>query len=155
MLFAYNRWANGRLLSAVRSLSADEFTRDLGASFRSLKGTLVHILDGEWVWVQAFQGKPRTRRVEPDDFADAAAVAGAFPDLEREQSAFLGGLTEEQLAAGCKARDREYPLAQLVQHALDHSIYHRGQVALLLRQLGHTPPPTGFRVFLNEPREGW
>jgi uncharacterized damage-inducible protein DinB len=46
----------------------------------------------------------------------------------------------------------ELTLAETIHHLLSHSSYHRGQVALLLRQLGHAPPATGFRVFLTATR---
>lgn len=127
-----------------------EFARGLGASFGSLKGTVVHILDGEWHWLQLWQRKPRTRRPTPEDFADAAAVADAFPQLEQEQREFIEGLTDDLLQERWKVRDSEYPLAQLIQHVVNHSTYHRGQIATLLRQLGHTPPPTDFGLFLYE-----
>jgi uncharacterized damage-inducible protein DinB len=43
-------------------------------------------------------------------------------------------------------------LAEMLQQVLNHSSYRRGQVALLLRQLGQTPPATDFLVFLDEKR---
>ncbi|MDO8665827.1 MAG: DinB family protein, partial [Gemmatimonadales bacterium] len=91
-LVAYNQWANQRLLSAVRDLLPSEFTRALGTSFGSVKGTVVHILDGEWHWLQLWQSKPRNKRPVPEDFADAAAVAEAFPELEQGQREFVNGL---------------------------------------------------------------
>jgi uncharacterized damage-inducible protein DinB len=151
-LLAFNQWANQRLLSAVRQVTPSEFARELGASFGSVKGTVVHILDGEWHWLQLWQGKPRTRRPTPEGFADADAVADAFPQLEQEQREFIDGLTDDLLQARWKVRDSDYPLALLIQHVVNHSTYHRGQIATLLRQLGHTPPPTDFRLFLDEPR---
>ena len=50
LLYEYDRWANNRVLQAVSTLSVEEFTRDLGGSFRSVRDTLVHIIGGEWGW---------------------------------------------------------------------------------------------------------
>jgi uncharacterized damage-inducible protein DinB len=47
LLYEYDRWANNRALQAASALSAEEFTRDLGGSFRSVRDTLVHIISGE------------------------------------------------------------------------------------------------------------
>ena len=47
ILYAYDRWANTRVLSAASRLSPEQFTRDLGGSFRSVRDTLVHIIGGE------------------------------------------------------------------------------------------------------------
>jgi uncharacterized damage-inducible protein DinB len=150
-LMDYNGWANHQLLGGVCLLSPSEFVQDLGASFGSIKGTLVHILDSEWHWLQLWQGKPRTQRPQPGDFGDAAALAAAFPALEDEQRAFIDGLTDASLRSRRQVNERHYVLAHLIQHVVDHSTYHRGQVASLLRQLGHTPPATGFRTgFLDE-----
>ena len=51
LLFEYDRWANNRVLRAVSALSDEQFTRDLGGSFPSVRDTLVHILGGEWGWL--------------------------------------------------------------------------------------------------------
>jgi hypothetical protein len=48
LLYEYDRWANNRVLRAASALSAEEFKRDLGGSFRSVRDTLVHIIGGEW-----------------------------------------------------------------------------------------------------------
>src|SRR5260370_5243722 len=51
LLYEYDRWANNRVLQAVSGLSDEQFTRDLGGSFRSVRDTLVHIVGGEWGWL--------------------------------------------------------------------------------------------------------
>ena len=51
LLYEYDRWANNSVLQAVSTLSVEEFTRDLGGSFRSVRDTLVHIIGGEWGWL--------------------------------------------------------------------------------------------------------
>jgi uncharacterized damage-inducible protein DinB len=53
------------------------------------------------------------------------------------------------LAAHHAVRVKTYPLADLIHHLLNRSTYHRGQVALLLRQLGRTPPATDYWLFLT------
>jgi len=153
-LLDYNGWANRRLLDASSRLPPDDFARDLRTSFGSIKGTLVHILDSEQVWLDWWQSKPRPPQLEIDAFAGPAALAAAFAALEGEQRAFVGRLTDESLRSSVLVKDRRYTLARLITHALSHSQYHRGQVASLLRQLGQAPPNTGFRTgFLDE--RGW
>jgi len=51
LLYKYDRWANNRVLQAVSALSPEQFTHDLGGSFRSVRDTLVHIIGGEWGWL--------------------------------------------------------------------------------------------------------
>jgi uncharacterized damage-inducible protein DinB len=58
LLYEYDRWANNRVLRAVSTLSAEQFTRDLGGSFRSVRDTLVHIIGGEWVGLHTGRSRP-------------------------------------------------------------------------------------------------
>ncbi len=51
LLFEYDRWANNSVLQAASALNAEQFTRDLGGSFGSVRDTLVHIISGEWGWL--------------------------------------------------------------------------------------------------------
>jgi DinB family len=48
LLYKYDRWANHRVLRAASSLSSQQFSRDLGGSFRSVRDTLLHIIASEW-----------------------------------------------------------------------------------------------------------
>jgi uncharacterized damage-inducible protein DinB len=52
LLYEYDRWANNRILRTVSALAPEQFTRDLGGSLRSVRDTLVHIIEGEWGWLQ-------------------------------------------------------------------------------------------------------
>ena len=58
LLYSYDRWANGRLLDAAADLTPEQFTRDLNGSFRSIRDTLLHILGGEWIWLEYWKRNP-------------------------------------------------------------------------------------------------
>lgn len=136
LLYEYDRWANNRVLQTATALSAEQFTRDLGGAFCSVRDTLVHIIGGEWIWLaywrasshtSAFVADLRTRRdalFNPDAFPNVAAVQLKWAEVEKEQ--------------------------HLMQHLANHSTYHRGQVGLMMRQLGAEPQATDFHVFLAE-----
>ena len=162
LLYEYDRWANNRVLQAVSALSDEQFTRDLGGSFRSVRDTLVHIIAGEWGWLAywkeptlgaAFLTDLRKRRkalFHPEAFPDAAAVQRKWAEVEREQAEFVNGVTNESLGKMLPFRTTQVSLAHLMQHLANHSTYHRGQVALMMRQLGAEPLATDFHVFLVE-----
>ena len=154
-LFTYNDWANRRILAAVRGLEAQDFIRDLRTSYSSVRGTLVHVLWAEWLWLQRWQGESPERVFVTEEFPDAAAIEAAWTALARDQQTFVNNLTDERLKNRISYENRrgerwEYPLVHMMQHLVSHSTYHRGQVVTLLRQLGHTPPATDFLVFLDE-----
>lgn len=148
--FAYNTWANRRLLAAARVLPPDELVRDLGASFGSVHGTLVHILSGERRWLRFWQDGTLLAPLSPRDAPTLEDLDARWRTVAEDQAGFIGDLTAERLAALLPVDGHGYALGELVQHLLNHSTYHRGQVAVLLRQLGHRPPATDYRLFLTE-----
>jgi uncharacterized damage-inducible protein DinB len=152
-LFAYNRWANRRLLVAASLLVPIDFTRDLHASFGSVRGTLVHILWGERRWLRFWQDGTFIPEVDPDEYEDAAVLQAAWDRVDQEQLSFAADLTDAKLAGRLTVQDQEHTLGDLVRNSIIHSTYHRGQVAAFLRQLGHTPPATDYRLFLAEARD--
>ena len=153
-LVAYNRWANNRLLDAAATLSVEELDRDLRASFGSLKGTLIHILWGECRWLRFWQDGTLLPDPTPGEYPDFANLRMAWARHENAYAAYLCGLTQAELDAPRAVKADTYTLGELVQHILNHSTYHRGQITLLLRQLGHEPPSTDYRRFLTEERAG-
>ncbi|HEV2102189.1 MAG TPA: DinB family protein [Candidatus Acidoferrum sp.] len=164
LLFEYDRWANNRIFHAASSLGTEEFTRDLGGSFHSVRDTLVHIIGGEWGWLtiwkepslsSAFVTDLWTRldaRFPPDAFPDVGAVQLKWAEVEREQAEFVNRVTNESLRRMLPIRETQISLAHLMQHLANHSTYHRGQVSLMMRQLAAEPLATDFALFLMEGR---
>lgn len=154
-LYAFNRWANDRMLSDASTLPPDEFSRDLNASHGSVHGTVVHMLWAEWLWLQRWRGQSPRERFTPEQFPDAAAIGTEWEKVEREQQLFISGLTEEDLARSVAYENLsgerwEYTLRRMLIHVVNHSSYHRGQVVTLLRQLGGSARPTDFLAFFDE-----
>src|SRR5260370_22200188 len=164
LLYEYDRWANNRVLQAVSALSDEQFTRDLGGSFRSVRDSVVHIISGEGGWLKywkeptpdaAFVADLRKRRdvlFHPERFPNAAAVQRKWAEVEKEQAEFVNDVTNESLQRMLPLRGTQISLAHLMQHLANHSTYHRRQVALMMRQLGAQPLATDFHVFLVERR---
>ena len=164
LLYEYDRWANNRVLLAVAALSTEQFTRDLGGSFRSVRDTLLHIIAGEWGWLAywkqpsdspAFLADLRKRRdalFNPEAFPNVVAVQLKWREVEQEQVEFVNRVTDEALRKMVPFRMKQIKLMHLMQHLANHSTYHRGQIALMMRQLGAEPLATDFHVFLVEGR---
>jgi len=154
-LYDYNRWANARTLDAASRASSDGFSRDLGGSFGSLRGTLAHLFGAEWIWLERWRGiSPRSLPLAAD-FPDVEAVRGRWSDVERGQQEFLSGLDPGRLRevvsyVNLKGQTFAYPLWRMLLHVVNHSSYHRGQVATLLRQLGATPLSTDLLLYDDE-----
>ena|SRR6185369_14917038 len=154
-LYEFNAWANSQILTALRPLTNEEFRRDFGMSFGSVQGTAIHIVGGESIWLDRFiNGKFQdfVERMKADwnaeKIPDTATLEGRWEVLDRKWRDFLRSLTEERLQSPVMTRGGEIPLSKCLQHILNHSTYHRGQVVSLLRQLGRTPPSTDYLLFV-------
>jgi uncharacterized damage-inducible protein DinB len=154
-LYHYNRWANARVLNAAARLTAEQFTRDLGNSFRSVRDTLAHIFGAEWIWLMRWNGTSPDALPDSTRFRTVDDLAKAWQEVEQEQSVFLGRLVEVELDRplayiNLKRQPFSYPLWQMLVHVANHSTYHRGQVITMMRQLGSGVPVTDFLVYWDE-----
>jgi len=164
LLFEYDRWANNRVLAATSGLTAEQFTHDLRGSFRSVRDTLVHIIGGEWGWLTYWKEPSHSAAFltdlwnrhdvlfNPDSFPNITGVKSKWAEVETEQVEFVNGVTNESLKKMLPIRTTQVSLASLMQHLANHSTYHRGQVASMMRQLRAEPIATDFHRFLIEGR---
>ena len=154
-LIEYNYWSNHRALDACAKLSAEQFTRDLGNSFPSVRDTLAHILAAEWIWHERWQGRSPQGLPPGTDFPDLATIRTRWEKVEGDIRKFVAGLDEKALA-----RVQEYrlvsgaassqPYWQMIQHMVNHGSYHRGQITMMLRILGAKPVGTDLITFYRE-----
>lgn len=155
-LYAYNRWANRRILEAAARLTPEELARDLGSSFPSVLGTLAHVLSAEWIWLERWRGTSPPGLPDDWDLSGLDLVRARWAGVEADQRAFVEGLDEAALDRVIAYRNTagapfENPLGQLLRHLVNHSTYHRGQVVTMLRQLGAAAVATDYVVYLREP----
>lgn len=154
-LYAYNRWANHRVLEATGKLGAEQFSRDLHSSFPSVRDTLVHMLGAEWVWLERWKGTSPTGLPGRSDLSTHEAIRARWREVEHGQLEFLEQVSDEQLLQDLAYRNTAgkpfvQPLWQVLRHVVNHASYHRGQVTTMLRQLAAEPVTTDLVVFYRE-----
>jgi uncharacterized damage-inducible protein DinB len=176
-LYAYNRWANERLFSALEKLNERQFTAVVQSSFPSIRETVFHILFAEWLWLKRWKGtSPRSTLADPDaspatwstlspggtptmkELETLAALKSFAESIELERQEFLSGLNEDALRARLQFSDMggtpySEPLVQLMQHLVNHGTYHRGQVTTMLRQIGGEAASLDMLYFFREAGE--
>jgi len=155
LLYGFNSWANQRTREACALPAPDQFTKNLGSSFGSVRDTLAHLLGAEWIWLERWLG--RTPEVFPKaaDFPDMASIERRWAGIEREQMAFIASLKPEDITRVLHYKTMagtpmEGELWQMLQHVVNHGSYHRGQIATLLRQLGAKPNSTDLIGYYRE-----
>ncbi len=154
-LFAYNEWANRRTIEGCESLDIEQLLEPLGGSFGSVRNTLAHIMDVEWLYLERWQGRSPTGLPKVENYPDLVQIDERWKTIDEAMREYVRALSHADLVrvlefrniAGNVFRD---PLWQTMQHMVNHSTYHRGQVTTLLRQLGGKPRSTDMIAFYRE-----
>ncbi|MGR9099986.1 MAG: DinB family protein [Gammaproteobacteria bacterium] len=140
---SYNRWMNRKLYRACASLSDEARKHDAGAFFKSIHGTLNHLLLADRLWMGRFTGSPVIfRSLDEELYPDFAELSEA---REREDHRIIdwaaslqeGDLDRELTFTGMvDPKPKKYPLWFAVTHFFNHQTHHRGQTTTLLSQAG-------------------
>jgi uncharacterized damage-inducible protein DinB len=157
MLATYNAWANRRLYDAATALSDAEYRADRGVFFKSVHGTLNHLLVADRLWMRRFTGTGEAPdRLDAILFEDLPSLKPAREAEDARIAAYVGGLSQEDLATRFRYRrastpdEFEQPLAPALMHLFNHQTHHRGQVHCILTGLGREAPPLDLLFFQRE-----
>ena len=140
---AYNRWMNEGLYGVCAALSDDVRKADRGAFFRSIHGTLNHLLLADKVWMGRFTDRPfAVRSLDQELYADFAGLRSERARMDAAIEAWARGLTDTVLngelvyTSIVNPERRSSDMAICVMHFFNHQTHHRGQLTTLLSQLG-------------------
>jgi uncharacterized damage-inducible protein DinB len=159
-LYHYNSWAHRRLFNVIAPLPVDLYMQKDGTSHGSLHGTITHTVGAEEIWFKRWTGRPVTGICKPEEFADFAAIRDHWESIDKKINEFCASLvTEESLRTDIayydlKGNKYSQPLVQLMQHLVNHSSYHRGQMAVHLRLFSVVPASTDMVVYFREKASG-
>jgi uncharacterized damage-inducible protein DinB len=151
----YTYWASDRLLDAARPLSEDELSRDLGNSFGGVLGTLVHIFQGDRVWLSRVSGAPRSTLGDPSETWTIDSLQSAWVDVHLGWIDWAGSLDDVERMldyVNLAGKANRLALWEIVFHVVNHGTYHRGQVTTMLRQLGYSPVSTDLHGYYQSLR---
>jgi uncharacterized damage-inducible protein DinB len=143
----YDRWATERVLAAADKVPEEQYRRDVGLFFKSVHGTLNHLLVAQhhlWLRRFAFGESPRVElgaEVEPDRGRLRAALLEGCDAWGR----LVAGLDDARLAATLdyttmRGQAVSLPYAATLLHTFNHATHHRGQITAGLTMLGHECP---------------
>lgn len=154
-LAAYNAWANEKLYAAVSTLPAEEIARDRQAFFRSILGTLNHILVGDRAWMGRITGSDYGIRsldqILFDDFAELWEARKTF-DRVISNVAASAPLEEDLRYRTIAGVENVTPMDVVLTHVFNHQTHHRGQVHHMLGMAGVKPPELDLIYYVRETR---
>jgi uncharacterized damage-inducible protein DinB len=150
----YNAWANSRLYAAAARLSNEQYRADRGAFFKSVHGSLNHLLVTDRIWMQRFTGEGEApNRLDAILFETLDELRVARETEDRRIVDFVERLDEARIAGTIKYRRVSSPeqfeqqLAPALAHWFNHQTHHRGQIHALLTGLGGTAPELDLLFF--------
>jgi len=157
----YNAWANRRLYTVAGTVPAEALAQHRPAAFfRSLGGTLNHLLIADRIWMHRFEGSgPQHSRLDDEPFPRFCDLKAARQAEDERILAFALALTPERLQQPLVYRTLvgqaiDHPLWQALAHFFNHQAHHRGQAHALLKEAGKEPPALDLLLFQREEATG-
>lgn len=134
-LAAHDAWANREFVTALEKMPVPP---------QRAMELVPHIISAQWVWLTRMERKPQPMRVWPE--LSLADCRKEVDKLETEWKRFLpkANLDETFAYTNTKGEHFESRVGDTLTHVFLHGHYHRGMIALLIRQTGVTPPYTDF-----------
>lgn len=146
LMAEYNSWMNQSLYSVCATIPDEKRKADLGAFFKSIHGTLNHLLYGDKVWMGRFTHQPFSGpAIGQDLYSDFDALRAERAKTDQEILAWAKQLDPDWLSqpfeftSNVDGQRRILPTFVLVTHLFNHQTHHRGQVTTLIKQLGYEP----------------
>jgi uncharacterized damage-inducible protein DinB len=138
-LLTYNDEANRRFIEAALTSPAER----VGA-------ILSHVLNAHHIWIARVGGVSPTddpRQLRPSEEWAGMNAENYRRSLELLQSEDVERIVEYRDTKGNPHSNR---VRDIFLHVVNHSSYHRGQLALLLGQEGKTAPATDYIFYMRE-----
>jgi uncharacterized damage-inducible protein DinB len=157
---AYNAEMNRRLYDAAAKLTDAQRREDRGLFWKSLHGTLVHILWGDSQWMSRFADwdRPKTPIKESAGMvADFAALRAQRAAADADIVAWAATVDDAWLAkdmtwfSAAIQKEVSKPTWFLVTHFFNHQTHHRGQAHALLTAFGQATGDTDLFIVLPGP----
>ncbi|GGF23309.1 DNA damage-inducible protein DinB [Aliidongia dinghuensis] len=160
MLTRYNRWANGLIFEAVAALPEGEAEKPRQTVFSSILRTLDHVYVVGRIFQAHLEGRPHgyEARVSPEtpQLGELAAWQRALDDwyVSIGDRLSADGADEPVDFTFVDGGSGRMTRAEILLHVVNHTSYHRGFVADLLRQIPARAPVTDLPVFIRDRSRG-
>ncbi|MFE3977172.1 MULTISPECIES: DinB family protein [unclassified Peribacillus] len=157
-MYEYHAWANGVIIDRLKELPQDIYHKEIQTGFSSISKVLSHIYASDYTWFDIISGKSMNEALAHEDQLREQAETKSieemkkiFLDLSERYKALLNSqedIDKVIVVAGLL----ETSVSELVLHVVTHGSYHRGNIATMLRQMGHTSVMQDYGLYLFMPQ---
>jgi uncharacterized damage-inducible protein DinB len=148
----YNTWANHELALWLGQISEEKSEQSIESSFTSLKKTISHIWSAEFLWLKVLLGESYQDNPAKQFKGSLEEMLNLWLEASAQLEAYILQQSSEDLSKSIVLGADNAPVSveQILQHTLNHSTYHRGQLITMGRQLGlENPPRTDFIHYIR------
>ena len=154
LMAEYHGWAYATLFAGLDAIDDERYRLDCGLFFRSIHGTLNHLLLADLIWYGRLAADPYPVRTLADEIeTDRAALRAQLLARSAAWRQYLEGLDEAALAGVADfhridGTSMRLPRASCILHVFNHGTHHRGQVSAAMKQLVAKAAEIDFTYFL-------
>jgi uncharacterized damage-inducible protein DinB len=146
MMANYNAWANARLFRMAGALADELYRKNVGAYFKSLHGTLNHLLVADRIWMRRLTSMgDHPDKLNAIIFDDLSSLHAARVEEDSRILEFVRSLAEPAFEEVLDYRmlsgaPQQQPRREILAHLFNHQTHHRGQAHAILTVLGVAEP---------------
>jgi len=155
----YNAWANARLYKMAGMLTDELYRRDVGAYFKSLHGTLNHLMTADRIWLFRLTGSgDHPSALDAIVFDDLPSLTNARRVEDERIINYVQGLEEKHFEDMLEYKTlagtpNKQCIREILAHVFNHQTHHRGQAHTILTVLGVSEPdPLDLLIMQRERR---
>ncbi|MGJ3194675.1 DinB family protein [Peribacillus frigoritolerans] len=156
-MYNYHAWANGVIIDRLNELPEHVYHKEIQSGFSSVSKVLSHIYLTDYVWFDIISGISMDEAMassselkEEVEKKSIEEMKKTFMDLYERNKAILSTVDMEKVMVvdNPYAGSLETTISESVLHVVTHGSYHRGNIATMLRQMGHTSVMQDFGLYL-------
>ncbi len=145
----YHIWAETQFINLLKDITEDNFLKVHSKAEKSLVDIYAHKVEVMWFWFQLMRGiepydAPKFSEMTPTD------LFSCMDSLFQEIRSFLKKEKDLALELELPWLNKKYPVTrfELIYNILNHHTYHRGQLAIIFKELGLNTPETDYNSYL-------
>ena len=150
--FEYEQDSNAKVLSSLQAVSDSQRAMP---QFQKAVDLMAHLIAARNMWLFRLGHGEQPADLFPTE-TRIAELPNLINEMQAAWSSYFETLTDEDVARRFEYQSYDGPrfrntVEDVLTQLYGHSLYHRGQIAMILRSIGAEPAPTDFIYWTREP----